>query len=791
MKYTIGKIELINFKVFKGEKIFELGPGLTLIHGPIGVGKSSLIQSIEYALYGEQLEIKEKIARLSDLINEDSDYAKVGISFLDGKNRLNIERSLVRQKDSARQEIIIDGNKGDENELSKLIGLSDDDFERFILITHRTLEQLAYGSTQRRTVIIDRLFDIDYLDSILRLLPIDAVGKAIDDRKRAIAGAVDARELKQRYGSLEAAKRRAAELREEMERNKAELEKLSAAYGDMLKRRSAIMGKIKDVEAQYRQYIMLSEKLKELQSRGPTSKRSELDVAGEAEVLRAMLMSRLEENLMEAEAQALAKASSMDELLTAMYDSMKRLEERTSEIGDDLRQYKDQSEKSREELEKLRMSVSLMDERIKALEPSVERYRAAEREAGGLPAAKAELERLRARYEEAEREASYKSALSVVISHIRASGDERCPICGSKLEAGALDRIRIDIDEGEVRELRNRIDRLERLVDEMELLHPIYLQYVELEKRAREARDRLEEEINKMERLERAVRDLERKYADLSNFLPVVRERMERLEEAYEEAERVKRMEKIRSELSGLEQLLREHNVNVEEAVRLESELGEVNNRLESIRNRLEVLGSEYMQLETKLSKVESMGIDVENTLKEIEELEGILSRFTRIRDGLLKVQREARQRIIEGLAGEFNSMFKRIYPYGDLGGVAIELEQRERGDYAYALYAIRRGRKVPMSRLSDGQRLTIAISFVLAMYKLIDHKFGFILMDEPLPYVDENVKKALAALLVNILREGITNQVIIATQDSTLMNVISEEAKDTGIGIGTIELGK
>ncbi len=95
------------------------------------------------------------------------------------------------------------------------------------------------------------------------------------------------------------------------------------------------------------------------------------------------------------------------------------------------------------------------------------------------------------------------------------------------------------------------------------------------------------------------------------------------------------------------------------------------------------------------------------------------------------------------------------------------------------------------MSRLSDGQRLTIAISFVLAMYKLIDHKFGFILMDEPLPYVDENVKKALAALLVNILREGITNQVIIATQDSTLMNVISEEAKDTGIGIGTIELGK
>ncbi len=290
-----------------------------------------------------------------------------------------------------------------------------------------------------------------------------------------------------------------------------------------------------------------------------------------------------------------------------------------------------------------------------------------------MPAAKAELERLRARYEEAEREASYKSALSVVISHIRASGgDERCPICGSKLEAGgALDRIRIDIDEGEVRELRNRIDRLERLVDEMELLHPIYLQYVELEKRAREARDRLEEEINKMERLERAVRDLERKYADLSNFLPVVRERMERLEEAYEEAERVKRMEKIRSELSGLEQLLREHNVNVEEAVRLESELGEVNNRLESIRNRLEVLGSEYMQLETKLSKVESMGIDVENTLKEIEELEGILSRFTRIRDGLLKVQREARQRIIEGgLAGEFNSMFKRIYPYGgDLGG--------------------------------------------------------------------------------------------------------------------------
>ena len=794
MKYVIDKLGLINFRVFKGEKDFVLRPGLTLIHGSIGAGKSTLIQSIEYCLYGEQLEVKEKIARLLDLINEESDYAKVSVSFMNGDSGLIIQRSLVRQRDSARQELIINGDKGSEEELAKLIGLSDDDFERFILITHRTLEQLAYGSIQRRTVIIDRLFDIDYIDSIIRLLPIDAISSAIEKRKQEIAGAAEASELRQRYGSIEAAKQRATYLRNEVGKVREELEKLSSAYSNLLKKRSETMDKIKDVEAQYRQYVILSEKLKELQSRGPISRGIEAEAASDSEALKAVLIARLEENLMEDEAQSLSKASSPDELLMAMYKAIGQLEERAKEISDDLRQYREQAEKTRRDLERLRTSVTMLEERLHALEPSFKRYSSAAAEVGELPVAKAKLERLRLDYEAIESEARYKSALLEVINHLRNHGvkDQRCPICGSKLSIESLSTIKVEtIKDDEVKEMRERLERMERLVSEMEVLHPIYLQFIDLGKRLEEARKQLEDGIARAEKMDKAIQDLERRYASLSSFIPIARDRLARLEEVYGEVERIKRIEEIRVELQKLEDILKSHDINVEAAIRLENEINDIGNRLDALRNKLEILSSEYMELESKLSKITMAGVDVEKAIREVEELEALLSRFLSIKDGLLRVQRIARQRIIEGIRDEFASMFRRMYPYGDLSGVSIELEQREKGDYAYALYALRRGRKVPMSRLSDGQRLTIAISFVLAMYKLVEHKFGFILMDEPLPYVDENVKSSFANLLINILREGISKQVIVATQDSSLMDSIVEKAKQSNIDINIIKLDK
>ncbi|MFP3207749.1 MAG: AAA family ATPase, partial [Caldivirga sp.] len=60
-RLTITSLELEGFRVFKGRVGFNFIDGINIIHGPIGSGKSSIIQAIEFALYGNQLEARERV----------------------------------------------------------------------------------------------------------------------------------------------------------------------------------------------------------------------------------------------------------------------------------------------------------------------------------------------------------------------------------------------------------------------------------------------------------------------------------------------------------------------------------------------------------------------------------------------------------------------------------------------------------------------------------------------------------------------------------------------------------
>ncbi|WP_243679883.1 hypothetical protein [Vulcanisaeta souniana] len=153
---------------------------------------------------------------------------------------------------------------------------------------------------------------------------------------------------------------------------------------------------------------------------------------------------------------------------------------------------------------------------------------------------------------------------------------------------------------------------------------------------------------------------------------------------------------------------------------------------------------------------------------------------------------------MIRVIKNNVGSIFKMLYPYGDLEGAGIEVTVRDRGGIVgvvseYTLYALRLGgRKVTISRLSDGQRLTIALSFLLSVYRSTNHNIDFLLMDEPVPYVDQNIRKAFATLLTRFIGEELIGQVIITTQSGgDLVNDITNAAKENGIKYKVIKLIK
>ncbi|WP_243670974.1 hypothetical protein [Vulcanisaeta sp. JCM 16161] len=63
--------------------------------------------------------------------------------------------------------------------------------------------------------------------------------------------------------------------------------------------------------------------------------------------------------------------------------------------------------------------------------------------------------------------------------------------------------------------------------------------------------------------------------------------------------------------------------------------------------------------------------------------------------------------------------------------------------------------------------------------------------MDEPIPYVDVNIRRAFASLLARFISEGLVNQVIITTQSEDLVNDIINAARETNVKYSIIRLVK
>ncbi len=102
MKVRINELTIRDFRGgFRGgEHRVVFNDGINIIHGPVGSGKTSIVQAIEYALYGTQLEVKERVSKLADLINEDSNSSLVKLMLTDG---VEIVRELKRSGETARE----------------------------------------------------------------------------------------------------------------------------------------------------------------------------------------------------------------------------------------------------------------------------------------------------------------------------------------------------------------------------------------------------------------------------------------------------------------------------------------------------------------------------------------------------------------------------------------------------------------------------------------------------------------------------------------------------------------
>jgi len=798
-RLTITSLELEGFRVFKGRVGFNFIDGINIIHGPIGSGKSSIIQAIEFALYGNQLEARERVAKLSDLINEESSEASVTLRL--GNNM--IVRRLTRRGDSTYQSLTLNGNRVPDEEVVALLGIDNDDFERFILVSHKTLEELVYGPVKRRTIAIDRLFGLEFLEILGNVLPIRQVNEAIEARKQRLASIREVEDLLRRYGSIKAAVDRRSRLAAEVEGIRDQIKSISSAYVELANRRSKYLEAIRKVEEQYTRYLYVRERLRQLEEelRGVREEDyGETLIKGSLEVIRHMLMPRLETAMLQDLAERLEKATTIDELLELSYSGVNALNGKVRELEEELEEMRRSREELNRLIERARGELASITERLNNLEKAARQYSEYAKRYGDLSKVKADLEEARARYSELEATARVKASalevLNYLIREIELHGEATCPVYGFKVTQDKLGELKErasglqrELSELRVIDVKNRISELEGVAVEMENLYNQYLQYQELTNRAGEYKAQLSQYLDKLQRVERSIADLERRIREYKSVVELASKRLEETEKRYLIHRKLKERDSLRAEENRLLNELKGSGVNLEEAVSVDEAMRDMERRMDELRKRLEEATAEYMQLDTVLSRVSQGEVDVEKLLSEVKELEDINARFQRILGRLREVQGKVRGRVVEMIQSNVANLFRQLYPYSDLEGITVRLKERRGGGSDYVLYATRGGRDVPISRLSDGQRLTLAQSFVLAVYRLMQHNAGFILMDEPIPYVDVNAKETFSATITKAVEEGVIRQVILATQDNELLEALLRNADRGNVKSNVIKL--
>lgn len=771
--WRLERIELDNFRSYRGRHVVEFG-GVNVVWGRIGAGKTSLLYAVEFALFGRQLEVKERVAKLMDLINTEAQEMKVAVTLKKDGDVLRLERRLSRR--GAEKVMLVHNGvelRGREAEerLKELLHVDEDVYERLIYISHRTLEGFIYGTTQKRALSVDRLFGIDIIDGVVKTLTSleKELLKQAEELRRRLSAYEKYKDVIRRYGGYGGVVSRLETVKKEIETLKERERRLAEEAEELAKRRTAYLTKLKEGEALLMEYYRAKSELELLESAAGGEEIDETVLEKIREALREAL-EEYEHMLPHQLVERLESARDLETLSAAMAEAYDALVKLSKDIESQISDTKKLYDLYVAKVKKIEEEIGDAEAKLRRLEKQYLRFKELQKSFQSLEAARSALAEHRRKLAEVEKAVSFSSAVRTVALYIAETGLERCPICGAPVsrEAAAAVAKEVEAKFGdlirEVEALREKVRELERAVEEMETLSGDVAEYLATKTRLEELQLEREENVKKALQAEKALRQLEKRAERLRLLLSRIDRRT--ISEAVSKYARSLKIRDLRRRLKELEAQLKNAGLT-DEALTAEVRWREVAEELEKTSNRLTELYREKTMLEEVTREV---GGDADLLKKRLDNVLYAYSRLQEVKAKLELVKVNARAKLLETAKARFNETFLALYKYGDIVRVNADLEQR-RGYYDF--YAVTpTGDRYGISKLSDGQRLSIALALALALRDIAKTDVGFIMFDEPIPYVDVNIRNAFVELVKTLSAQY---QIVVATQSRDFADMLKQ----------------
>ena len=222
------ELSLKDFRSFKGEhRISFAGRRLVAVAGPIGAGKTSILDSIAYALYGQTA----KLGRASTaLINQEAVELAVRLRFRVGEGTWEVERhsrrrgagtaALYPYSDSEGRNLLelVSGARNVNARIEEILGMDFAAFSRSILLPQGQFAEFLQATPSEKDRVLKGVFGLERIDRMREVA-----------RERAQLVGLEAERIAASLEQAEAASRELAELGPELERSMAR----AAAIGEL------------------------------------------------------------------------------------------------------------------------------------------------------------------------------------------------------------------------------------------------------------------------------------------------------------------------------------------------------------------------------------------------------------------------------------------------------------------------------------------------------------------------------------------------------------------------------
>ena len=174
---TISELSIRGFKSYgNNEQILKLNTNkgeLILLVGQNGAGKSSLLDSFDYVLYGKCKGKKKKWATLSTLPNRINGELLNKIKFTSNGVEVEIERGISPNVLKLVENGLYNDRAGKVNldeKIEKYIGMDIETFKCFISMSINDFKNFISLSNEEKQILLDKLFNLEVINILNNIL---------------------------------------------------------------------------------------------------------------------------------------------------------------------------------------------------------------------------------------------------------------------------------------------------------------------------------------------------------------------------------------------------------------------------------------------------------------------------------------------------------------------------------------------------------------------------------------------------------------------------------------------